>query len=215
MNRFLKTSVVVMMAVILFGCAASREIQKQSESSRSDIFTEIRDGDPIPKGFAVMRIKAPIKTHAEGYYLGESKGSVHWKEGYPFLFNIDGQAIVWKVAGSKETKPVYDQDGKRSRDPEAGEGMKYVLEKKIKLPGGMHDIFFGLPEEQYFAKLSVNLEQEHEYLLEFRPVYRKKKVPSGISPSSVKVTSGGELFLNGVQEYDAFLNGHSLDTSAD
>ncbi|MFA5180466.1 MAG: hypothetical protein WC405_04040 [Syntrophales bacterium] len=215
MNRFLKTSVVIMMAVMVFGCGAAREIQIKSESIRSGIFNEIKDGDPIPKGFASMTIKATIKTHAEGYYLGESKGSVHWKDGYPFLFNIDGQAIVWKVDGSKETKPLYDKDGKRSRDPEAGEGMKYVLEKKIKLPGGMHNIFFGLPEEQSFAKLNVNLEQEHEYLLEFRPVYNKKKVPTGISPASIKVTSGVASFLNGISEYDALLNGHSLDTSAD
>lgn len=215
MDRFLKTSVVLMTVVIFLGCgAAAREIQRKSESSRSDIFTEVREGDPIPKGFTGLTIKANIKTHIEGSYIGESKKSLHGKQGYPFLINIDGQAIIWKIDGSYDNKPAYDKDGGKSRDPEVGEGMKYVLEKKIRLPGGMHNVSFLLPEENYSAELKLTLEQGRECLLEFRPVYKKKKVTTGIAPS-IRVISEHEVFLEGIAEYEAFLNGNPLKISDD
>ncbi|MDP2156637.1 MAG: hypothetical protein Q8K68_02875, partial [Nitrospirota bacterium] len=79
----------------------------------------------------------------------ESKESLHGKVKYPFVVNIDGQAARWEVDGVKDVKPAYDADGKTSRDPEAGEGFRYVLEKKIRLRAGSHRVFFGLPEDNF------------------------------------------------------------------
>ncbi len=194
-----------MAAVVFFlGCGtAAREIQKKSVGSGTDVFTEIREGDSIPSELAGLKIQANIKTHFEGYYVGESSKSIHGKSEYPFLINIDGQVAIWSVNGFKDIKPASDRDGKTSVDPEARDGMKYVLEKRIKLRGGAHEIFFALTQENYFVKMKLILKQGEEYALEFKPVYRKKRTP--------RIPT----FLLGISGYEVFLNGNLLKTSSD
>ena len=58
-------------------------------------------------------IRTHIKTHLEGHYILEPGDSLHGKSGYPFIFNIDGQGIVWKVIGVKEEIARHDENGKR------------------------------------------------------------------------------------------------------
>jgi hypothetical protein len=181
---------------MLSGCGtASREIQQKSQSEKTDVFTEVKDGGTIPKGFADLVIKANIKTHIEGYYILESKESLHGKEKYPFLVNIDGQAARWEVEGIKDIKPAYDADGKTSRDPEAREGFKYVLEKKIRLNQGSHRVFFGLPEDKYSTEVEISLKEGEMSILEFKPVYRTKKIPTRIP-----------TFLKGIDKYVVLVN---------
>jgi hypothetical protein len=115
----------VLIGLAIAGCGiAAKQITLKSQSERTSVFTEVQAGEPIPKGFADLIIRADIKTHLEEYYFLESKESIHGKQGYPFLLNINGQAVVWKVAGIKESKPKHDKDGKRSLHPEAGDGMR-------------------------------------------------------------------------------------------
>ncbi|MCJ7786395.1 MAG: hypothetical protein MUP41_20885, partial [Desulfobacterales bacterium] len=102
-----------------------KEISLRSQSERTDVFKQAQEGESIPGEFVELTITSSIKTHPEGFYLLESKRSLHGKAGYPFLINIDGQAATWKVDGQKESTPTYDENGKRS--PEGGEGMKYNL----------------------------------------------------------------------------------------
>lgn len=200
LERFLKTAMAILAGMILLGCGATAgEIQRKSESSKADIFAEIRDGETMPKGFAELRIKANIKTHVEGYYIGESKKSLHGKQGYPFLVNIDGQAVVWKVEGVKDSKPKYKEDGKTSRDPEAGEGMKYTLDRRVRLRAGSHKVFFGLPEDNYSAGVEITLSEGGAYVLEFKPVYRTKRIPTRIP-----------TFLEGINRYEVFLSGNKV-----
>ena len=140
------------------GCGtAVKEMQMKSQSERTDVFVEVKDGEPIPEGFADLIITANIKTPLAGYYMLASKKSLHGKPGYPFLINIDGQAVVWKSEGVLDSKPAYDKDGKTSLDPEAREGMKYALNKKVRLRAGSHRIFFGLPEENYSSTVDIEL----------------------------------------------------------
>ncbi len=73
-------------------------IAKESQSVRTDIFTEVEGTGTIPADYADVIIKANIKTHLEGYYILESK-DLHGKPGYPFLINIDGQAMVVVMGG--------------------------------------------------------------------------------------------------------------------
>ncbi|MDP3030326.1 MAG: hypothetical protein Q8O04_12735 [Deltaproteobacteria bacterium] len=188
----------------LFGCGTTaKEIQARSQSEMSDVFTEVKGGGMIPQGFADLLIKANIKTHIEGYYILESKESRHGKQGYPFVFNIDGQAVEWKVDGVKDIKPAYDADGKTSRDPEARKGFKYVLEKKLRLHAGTHKVFFGLPEDNYSTEVEISLKEGETntlefkpiYILEFKPIYRTKRIPTRIP-----------TFMKGIDKYEVFLN---------
>ena len=188
--------ICAVLAGLIAGCGiASREIKMKSESKRTDVFSEVREGVP-PKGFADLAIRSSIKSHLEGYYLLESKRSLHGKQVYPFLLNVDGQAIVWEVEGEKEDTPSRDERGRRT--PEGGEGMRYNLEKRIRLSAGSHKVFFALPGERYSREFEITLKEGESHTLEIKPAYRI---------DSRKVKS----FLNGVHAVDVFLGGKVIE----
>jgi hypothetical protein len=182
--------VITAMAILASCGATTKEIARMSQSERADIFTEIVSEESAPTGYADMVIRASLKTPLAGYYPFESKESAHGKAVCPFLINIDGQAVLWQVEGRKHLLPKY-VDGKTSRDPEAGEGMKYVLEKKIQLAEGSHKVFFGLPDESYYTTVDIFLKSGGLYVLEFKPYYRYKIFPTRIP-----------TFLKGVEKLE-------------
>ena len=195
-NRIAISMIVVALGLIV-GCGASaRMIAAKSQSERADVFTEVTDTGARPQGFADMIVKANIKTHEAGYYIAESGKSLHGKPGYPFLLNIDGQAVVWKVDGQKDVKPAYDEQGKTSKDPEARTGIKYILEKKLRLRTGTHKVYFGLPEDGYIVEANIDIRDGEESMLEFKPIYRYKTRPTRIP-----------TFLEGIHAYEIYLNG--------
>jgi len=179
--------------------ANEKEIMSKSQSNRMDVFSEVKEEGMPPKGFVDLIIKASIKTHLEGYYILESKESLHGKPEYPFVFNIDGQAVTWKMDGQRHTIPVYDEKGKTSTNPEAGEGIKYILEKKVRLAAGTHKVFFGLPEEKYSTEVEISLKEGETSTLEFKPIYRTKRIPTRIP-----------TFLKGINKYEVFLDGKRI-----
>ena len=197
MKRQLIVYVAMFIALYLTGCGATvKEIQMKSQSERTGVFREAKAGEPVQKGFVDMVIKASIKTHAEGHYPLEPTEQFHGNPDYPFLMNIDGQAVIWKVNGSLDDTPFYEEQGKRRTDPEAGKGLKYLLDKKIRIAAGPHRIFFGLVAEGFSREFEVTLKGGELYVLELKPVYQYIIFPYRI-PS----------FLEGIKEYDVFLNG--------
>jgi hypothetical protein len=200
MNRQLIFFVAILTGLSLLGCGTTaKKIHSGSQSEKTDIFTEVKDGGAIPKGFADLTIKANIKTHIEGYYILESKESLHGKQKYPFLINIDRQAVRWEVEGIRDVKPAYDSDGKTNRVPEARDGIKYILEKKLRLTPGPHKVFFGLPEDRYSTEVEISLKEGEASTIEFKPIYRTKRIPARI-PN----------FMKGIDKYEVFLNGKQL-----
>ncbi len=153
----------------------------------------------MPKGFADLIIKSTIKTHVEDYYILESRDSPHGKQKYPFLLNIDGQTVRWDVEGVRDVKPSYDAEGKTNRDPEAGEGIKYNLNKTVRLHAGTYKVIFSQPGDDYYMSVSITLKEGEAGSLVFEPVYRTKRIPTRI-PS----------FLKGIDKYEVFLNGDRL-----
>ena len=199
-KRIAISAIVLIFLAALIGCNASaKKIAAKSLSEKTDVFTEVTDAGVPPQGFADVVIRAAIKTHQEGHYLLERRHSPHGKPVYRFLFNIDGQAAVWKVAGKKEELPASDEQGKTSRNPEAGSGIKYVLEKKLRLRPGSNKISFGLPADKYFLETSVTTTEGETAVLEFKPVYRYKTIPTRIP-----------TFLKGISHYEVYLNGDKL-----
>jgi hypothetical protein len=199
MKRYIATVSAVLLLAILSGCgAATRTIIARSTSERSDIFTEVAGSEASPSGYADMIIMASIKTHLDGFYMGEAKTSAHGTAAYPFLFNIDGQAAVWKAEGKKHQLPSC-VDGKTSKDPEAGEGIKYALNKKIRLRAGSHKLFFGLPEDDYYREVVINVKEDGAQMLEFRPEYKYKTIPTRIP-----------TYRQGISHYDIFFNGRPV-----
>lgn len=194
MKRASLVSHVMLISIVLAGCvAASKTIAINSQSVRTDVFQEISGTESVPPGYADLMIRANIKTHVDGYYIGEPKESAHGKEFYPFLINIDGQAVLWKVQGKRHELPKY-VDGITSRDPEAGTGMKYELEKKVRLAAGTHKVFLGLSEEPYHTSADISMESGGTYVLEFKPKYWHKRLPTRIP-----------TFLKGINKYDILM----------
>lgn len=188
---------VVLLLTVLAGCGATaKRIAAKSQSERADVFTEVAGTEPVPAGYADVLITAEIKTHREGYYKGGSGSCAHGRESYPYLFNVDGQAVLWKAAGKEHELPTDAVEGKASRDPEAGTGIKYVLSRKIRFRAGTHAFFFGLPEDNYYTEFVVTLSEGRLHVLDLKPHYWHKH-------SSTKKPT----FLKGVNHYEIMLDG--------
>jgi len=54
-----------------------------------------------------------------------------------------------RVKGSLVNTPVSGPEG---RLPEGGEGMRYVLDKTIRLAAGPHHVVFGVPYDDYYIR---------------------------------------------------------------
>jgi len=189
----IKAFIGIALLIGLGGCGgAVKHITAESQSMRMDVFTEVKDQRPPQEGTVDLTIKASIKTPPVGYYLLESSPSREKKEGYPFELNIDGQEMVWKMEGRSEVTPRWDENGKII--PEGGEGIRYVLDKKIRLRPGFHHVVFGLPEENYFTEVKVSLREGEPHTLEFQPLY-------------VMGRKHHRSFYHGIKSYDAFLDG--------
>ncbi len=185
--------------VLLFGLggcgSTAKQIPTESQSMRTDVFTEVKDQQPPPKGTVDLTIKGSIKIPPEGYYILEPRPSREGKEGYPFELNIDGQEIVWRVQGKTENNPRRDENGRII--PEGGPGIRYILEKKIRLKPGFHHVVFGLPDENYFTEVKVTLSEGEAHTLKFQPVY-------------VMGQKHHMSFYHGIKAYNAFLNGNYI-----
>lgn len=194
-----KTPIILFSALLialLSGCGSALEqINAKSLSARSDVFVEIKNGEAIPSGYADVTIKVSIKTPLAGYYLWESNDSFSGKPGFPFVFNVDGQAAVWKIDGQEEVTPPYDEKGERI--PDGGGGIRYILNKKVRLTTGSHKLFLGVPEDDY-AREFVIFVKDGVSTLEFKPAYRGDHQRT--SPS----------FLNGIHSFELFYDGSPI-----
>jgi hypothetical protein len=174
MKKIMHWALLLAFVVLAANCGASREqIHTQSKSLCEGIFCEVNTPDGPPPGYADVVIKASLKTHLSGEgTLLESRSSPHGGPFYHFVVNIGGQAVTWKVPGQRENLPVVRD--RHSQDE--GDGMRYALEKRIRLRAGTHQIFFGVPEENYAKTVTVNLREGASATLEFRPIYSRYKL---------------------------------------
>jgi hypothetical protein len=196
MNKTFIILFSALLVALLSGCgSALKQINAKSLSTRSDVFVEVTNGEAIPSGYANVIIKVSIKTPPAGYYLWESSDSFSGKPGFPFVFNIDGQAALWKIDGQEEITATYNEKGERI--PDGGRGIRYILNKKIRLATGSHKLFLGVPEDEY-AREFVIFVKDGVSTLEFKPVYRgdhQRTAPS---------------FLNGIRSFELFYDGSPI-----
>ena len=196
MKNMMRVVLSVSLAVIFANCGAAREqIRTQSFSEREGVFQEITTAEGPTAGFADVVIKASLKTHLPGNgTLLESGDSPHGGPVYRFVLNIDGQAVTWKVPGQRENIPVV----RDRHSQEEGDGMKYGMEKRIRLRPGTHRIFFGVSEEDYSKTATVNLQEGKSYTLEFQPIYPRFK-------------RGHPAARRGLRGFNASLDNTSID----
>ena len=183
----LLTAVALMAA--LSGCY--KTAKPVSISQRTNVFAEVNDTAPPPEGMVHLTLKASVKTPTPEHYLLESKPLKPLSEGFPFELEVDGQEIVWKVQGALEKTPVSGPEG---RLPEGGEGIRYVLDKTIRLARGPHHVVFGVPYDDYYTEVKISLEEGEAHTLEFQPIYAMGR-------------RGYETFFRGISRSAVFLDG--------
>jgi hypothetical protein len=173
MKKILLATSSMVLSFALAGCvASSQEIKLHSETIKADVFKEVKGGELQP-GFADLIIKASFKTPVQQPSVdNKSQITTSRNEGYPFLLNIDGQAVQWVVEGKKETALFIDASGNHNQ--EGGEGIKYILEKKIRVKAGTHKVFFGLPAKNYYKQFEITVHEGKAYSIEFKPIYSWK-----------------------------------------
>lgn len=184
--------VVVFAGFVITGCAGTQ--QKAHTHSPESVFTESQ-GTVIPAGFGELVLQASIKTHPAGFYPLESGDSHHGADHYPFAVRIGGQSATWHVEGVKADTPKYAPDGTDPKDPEAGPGMRYTLNKKLLLNVGMHDVRIALPDDSIKAFAKVTVAAGKTAVVTFKPVYKMKDLPVR-SPSYRKGIAKLEVFVN-------------------
>jgi hypothetical protein len=172
MKKIMHCGLLLAFVVLAADCGAVREqIRTQSITEREGVFQEVTTAAGPPAGFADVVVKASLKTHLPGEYLLESGSSPHGGPFYHFTVNVDGQSVTWKVPGQRENLPVV-----KDRDcQDEGDGMRYTLEKKIRLRAGTHQIFFGVREENAAKTMIVDLREGASSTIEFRPIYPRYK----------------------------------------
>jgi len=172
MKKIMHWAFLLAFVVLAANCGAAREqIRTQSKTLCEGIFCEVNTPDGPPPGYADVVIKASLKTPLPGEYRLESGSSPHGGPFYHFTVNVDGQAVTWKVPGQRENLPVV----KGQDSPDEGDGMRYTLEKKIRLRAGTHQIFLGVREKNTAKTVIVDLREGALSTLEFRPISPRYK----------------------------------------
>ena len=179
----------VILVTGLGGCGGTRKPIIPAPQS-AGLFTEKRDASQPAAGMVDLIVRASVKIPTPEHYLLESRPRPPI-EGFPFELNVDGQEIVWEMRGTPEDTPVY---GPQGRLPEGGEGIRYLLEKTIRLPAGPHHVVFGVPYDDYYTEVKVSLEADEPHALEFRPVYAMGR-------------RGYRTFFHGISRTAVFLDG--------
>jgi hypothetical protein len=163
----------------------------EKTTPEKSVFMEVTNG-VIEPGKADVIVSLSIKTHLAGFYLLEPGGSLHGKPGYPLIFTIDGQAVVWREDGHTEVTPQYGEDGRPT--PEGGEGRRYVFQKRLRLAPGRHTVEVDLPQERYACAFEMTVEAGKEaYFLELVPSY-------------LTLHARRPTFLHGVGRIDPYLD---------
>lgn len=178
------------------GCATSTESMKTSGAgSRSDIFQVLADGSPLAEGYADLSLSSSLKTHKPGIYSSED---VHGTPDYMLLLNIDGQEI-----GIRGTLRNEDIEPRGLRDPEAGEGIRYVFRKSVRLKSGTHRIVVAVPGDNITVEREITLEPGDNHLV-LEPVYGAAAAKR--RPGYYGVTS----FNEGIRGFSFIFNGRPI-----
>jgi hypothetical protein len=188
----------ILLAITLAGCATNIAVKEQIQQKAVEqafVFKEIKDGTVID-GFSALIIQATMKTPKEGFYLLEFKSALRGKPEYPFVFNIGGQGVTWLAKGMPDIQHEL-VDGKRN--PEGGEGVKYVLEKRIMLKPGTYKIYVGLTEENLQKEVDVTLSEGKTSVLKFMPLY-----------FTGRYNRNTGSFFRGLGDFEVFFDGKKI-----
>ncbi len=188
---------LIMIALIVSGCAESSALIKTSSTSiRSDVFKELSNGSLVPPGYTDLRITSSLKVHKPGIY---SASDIHGTPDYTLLLNIDGQ--VAQLQGRLREENIEPTG---LSDPEAGEGIRYQFNKKLRLKAGTHKLVIVIPADGLAIEREISL-AEGSNNLALEPIYGGTP-PGKQRPCFYGVTS----YKEGIRWFRLVLNGKTL-----
>ncbi len=189
---------VVGTVVAICGCATNGDLMKVvATSSRSDVFQELSDGGIPPRGYADVRVVSSFKLHGPSRYAFER--SSHGTPDYQLLLNIDGQVVKLKGNLSEEKlEPRW------TRDPEAGEGIRYGFTRDLRVKAGVHTVTVAQTDDGIVMQKKISFEEGTRNSLVLEPIYgasREKQQPG---------LYGCTSFYEGIKGFRMVLNGKPL-----
>ena len=200
----IRFAVALLIVLAFFGCAQvtqERILQRASEKAFS--FEEINEKESqISEGYSELLIKVSIKIPQEETYVFKERPPGYENLQYPFVFNINGQGVVWSV------NPTFDEQVMYLRhkiNPEGGVGLICRLEKRVRLKSGSYRVYMGLPEEELETAVIISLADGSSNVLEFKPIYWRGE-------------DRQRTFRSGISHFDIFFNGkpyHGHTTNRD
>jgi len=192
----MKSRIVLLFAgIVLAGCAGNGDLLKRVNSpERSNVFTVVTTATPPERGFADLTIRASVKTHRTALFpLGNDP---HGTSGYQLLVNIDGEP--YRISGWPGIEEGFSDTG---RNPETGEGIRYLFRAHLRLKAGSHRVIVALPGDRVATQRELRLEERTDNLLEVTPSYypdRRQLGPGSAGATSFREgISGLELSVNG------------------
>ena len=193
----IKLLLLAMVLTVVSGCAESSAlIQASSSSKRTDIFEELTNGGTAPRGYSDLRITATLKTHKPGIY---SASDIHGTPDYKLLLNIDGQSVMLRGRLQKENREPM-----KLVDPEAGDGIRYLYSKILRLTSDTHRIVVALPDDGIAVEGEIILAEGTVNSLVLEPIY--STAPGKGQPGVYSTTS----FTSGIRSIRLTLKGRGI-----
>ena len=148
----------IILFVVFTSCGSSeKRIENNLNSTKDNIFTEAADLRRVSSDYATLQIKISLKSHKKRHYpilpFLNSKDH-HGDKSHQFLINIDGQALLLNIPGTAEDTNKNDYSIGVS---EQGDGVRYMLNKNLRLKSGRHKVALALPEEDYITEFELDM----------------------------------------------------------
>ena len=157
--------------LILAGCTSTPASVPCQIANTGSSIAECDPSAPIPSRKGSLTIKTSFKTHQRDYYPLESDDSFHGSERIPIKVTINDAHVLWHISGKPHSLPSYNPDGSRNRNPEAGEGMMYTLEKTIIVDPGTYIITVTIGNDITVENIDVVIEPGIPQIVELLPEY--------------------------------------------
>ncbi len=164
----MKKIIVLLASVALFtGCASTETIKRLESQNGMGVF-QVLDAStkPLPNGYGDLKISLNVKTRTSNAVLINSTGD--GTERYQLLIGINGQ--TQRLVGNMTPE---NSEYRGSRDPEAGNGVRYAFETTVRLPVGLHTMTFALPGDGVVLERTTEVKSGENRIV-LKPVYRNK-----------------------------------------
>lgn len=192
MKKGTKFCALALCIALLAGCAGSLGSQA-AISSKSDVFSTVKENMPIPAGSSELNISASLKTHKE-FDCPINLRHAHGTPDYRLVLNIDGQSLPLDSTLKDE-----NLTGTAIGNPEQGEGVRYTFRQRLAIPPGEHRIIISLPGESIAIERTIIVDTGFNTLA-IEPVYQRKK--------GMRQGKTAEDFHEGIKGLRTILNGN-------